>query len=260
MIPQIIQFGAFPVNSFGLLVALALFAGILSLQRSLARYGVNPEHAEGLVFVAGISGIIGARLLHLIEIFDGFTAEFQAALFAPAGFTFYGGFILASVCVALFSILKKLPISCIAGAAAPAVALGYAIGRLGCQLSGDGDYGMYTHSILGMSYSTGYVPTPPGILAYPTPLYESAMCIVIAFLLYSMEKRPYWIERPLAIFGVGVFLLAVERFAIEFLRLNPILFGSFTQAQLIALGVGLVALFFIKTAPVHKHQNPLQQV
>lgn len=242
MIPQIFHIGAFPVNSFGLCVALGLFATIFSLQRSLARYGSEPRYAEGLVFVAGISGILGARLLHLIEIYDGFTPAFWSAAIAPAGFTFYGGFILAAVSVALYAWRNGLVLARVAGSAAPAVALGYAIGRLGCQLSGDGDYGRRTDSFLGMSYSSGVVPTPPGVLVYPTPLYESAICLAIAGFLFTLEKKPYWQRRPAAVFSLGVFLLALERFTVEFLRINPRLMGGLSQAQLLALVIGGASL------------------
>ena len=252
MIPEIFSVGPFPVNSFGLCVALGLFAAILSVQRSLFRYGADYKQAENMVFVAGISGVIGARLLHLIEIFDGFTPEFWQAAIAPAGFTFYGGFILATICVALFALRQKMPLPIAAGVAAPAVALGYAIGRLGCQLSGDGDYGISTESILGMSYGTGYVPTPPGVLAYPTPLYESFLCLVIAWLFFRLEEQPAWRQRPLKIFGLGVLLLAVERFSIEFLRINPDLVGTLSQAQLIAIAIAILSTVIIVFAPKAK--------
>jgi phosphatidylglycerol:prolipoprotein diacylglycerol transferase len=90
-----------------------------------------------------------------------------------------------------------------------------------------------------MSYSTGVVPTPPGITVFPTPLYESVLCLLIAGLLFSMEKKPAWQMRPVGLFSLGVLLLAVERFAIEFLRINPRLLGELSQAQLIAIVIGV---------------------
>jgi len=245
MIPQILQLGPLPINSFGLMVALGIFAAIYSLQRSFKLYELDPTKAESIVLLAGVTGIIGARLLYVLEDWQSLEGHRWEALFASAGFTFYGGFILAALIVVIKSKLQKIPLSIMAATALPAVALGYAIGRLGCQLSGDGDYGIQTKSILGMSYSTGVVPTPPGILVFPTPLYESVMCLGIAWLLFSIEKQESWRKQPLRIFGVGLFLLALERFFVEFLRINPKLLDGLSEAQLIALLLAFLGLLFI---------------
>lgn len=247
MIPTILQIGPIPVNSFGLMVALSLLVAIERLTLSFRRVGLPEPSAERYVLWAGFTGLVGARLWFIIDSWSEVRDDLTGALFSSAGFVFYGGFLTA--CVVLFFLLRRDGASPVrfCDAVGPALALGYAIGRLGCQLSGDGDYGMVTDSWWGMSYSSGVVPTPPGVLVYPTPFFESAIAIAIALVLGRVEvsNRLFWSKAGTRA-GLCLILLSIERFFVEFLRINPrIAGGVLSEAQVIALllcGVGVVLL------------------
>jgi phosphatidylglycerol---prolipoprotein diacylglyceryl transferase len=244
MIPQIISY-PFPVNSFGLCIALSLLACIVLVQKNFVLKGISSELAERYVMVAGISGLLGARALHLIEHWDEFIQSPTRMLFASAGFTFYGGFIVAGLTLVLMAWRDKLAISAVADSAGSAVAMGYAIGRLGCQLSGDGDYGIATTSWLGMSFSTGVVPTAPGVLVYPTPLYESSLALLIAFFVQARIAGGYW-QVPGRLFGLSLFLLSIERFAVELIRINPDLGYGLSEAQIISAAMFVIGLILLR--------------
>lgn len=235
MIPQIFHIGPFPINSFGLMVALSFFAGIFRLSASFERDDINPELAEKYVLTAGILGLLGARILYLITNYSEIHGFFWEAAFASGGFVFYGGLITGILVFIIRAKIDGIAVHRVFDAVGPTMALAYAIGRLGCQLSGDGDYGIATTSFWGMSYQTGVVPTPVGVLAYPTPLFESALCFLILPLLLKAERSVAWRRTPWSRTGLYLFLLSAERFLIEFIRINPIVRFGLTQAQIIAV-------------------------
>lgn len=239
MIPEIFQIGNVPINSFGLMVALAFIAAMSCLARSFERAGLPSQYAERYVLAAGVSGLLGARLWYLGENASALRGHLWEALWSSAGFTFYGGFLAAAIVITVMVWRDRLPFNRFVDALGPALALGYGIGRVGCQLSGDGCYGRVTQSILGMSYSTGVIPTPPGILVLPTPLYESLAAVAIALLLTKLEVHPNWLA-PYRRFGMYLVLMATERFSIEFLRRNPLICCGLSEAQLLALLMALI--------------------
>lgn len=255
MIPTIIELGPIPVRSFGLMVALALFAGAIRLSMSFTRYGIDARLAERYVTAAGISGLLGARLWYLAENWSWVQRDFFGALFASAGFTFYGGFLIAAAVVYWLAKRDGVSIGRFCDSLGPALALGYAIGRLGCQLSGDGDYGSTTFGFWGMSYATGVVPTMPGERVYPTPLFESAVSLVILFLLSWVEKGDRYFAKPLQRFGLYLVCISLERIVVEIFRINPTLVWSLSEAQVIGTVLLLVGAAFI-VAPRRGTERP----
>lgn len=237
MIPTLIELGPIPIRSFGLLVALALFAGALRLSASFKHYGIDPRLAERYVTAAGLSGLIGARLWHIGENWSLLRHDLLGAIFASAGFTFYGGFIIAAICVYILARRDGTDVGRLCDALGPCLALGYAVGRLGCQLSGDGDYGMLTDGFWGMSYSTGVVPTLPGQRAYPTPLFESTLSLVIVFILLYVERSQNLLNGRFQRFGLYLVLISIERVLVETLRINPSVVGTLSEAQVIGLAL-----------------------
>lgn len=244
MVPHLGTLLFFPVNSFGLMVALAILIGFKVLERSFKRHGLTPSLSEKYVLTGAVTGIVGARLWYIYEDWGRVKEDLVEALLSGAGFTFHGGFIISSL--VLFVMLKrdKLPALTFVDALGPTLALGYAVGRLGCQLSGDGDYGMVTNTFFGMSYSTGVVPTPPGILVFPTPLYESCIAVGVYLYLDYMERHK-GCYAPGVLFGTYLWLMGVERFLIEFVRVNPEKFFGFSEAQVIASLLIVTGLFFV---------------
>ena len=195
--------------------------------------------------IAVIAGIIGARIFSMGEQPHEFFAAPWQMIFSRQGFNFLGGWVFGVVAGLLYFRRHRLPVLATCDAFAPAMMLGYALGRIGCELSGDGDWGIaanlalkphwiptwawaqtYDHNIVGI------VIPPPGV--YPAPLYEILMGLALFALLWSLRKLPL---RPGLLFSVYLVLCGLERSAIELIRVNPMmsLFGlEVTQAQIIA--------------------------
>jgi phosphatidylglycerol:prolipoprotein diacylglycerol transferase len=249
MIPTLIELGPLPVRSFGLMVALALFAGAARLAKSLKHYGMDPRLAERYVTAAGLSGLLGARLWYIGENWTLLRHDIFGALFASAGFTFYGGFIIAALVVYILAKRDARRYGTDMGrfcdALGPCLALGYAVGRLGCQLSGDGDYGSSTYGFWGMSYSTGVVPTLAGERVYPTPLFESTLSLAIVFILSYIERSEKVLGRGFQRFGLYLVLISLERVVVEFLRINPPILWGFSEAQVIGASLSMLGILFI---------------
>jgi len=237
MIPTLIEFGPLPVRSFGLMVALALFAGAVRLAISFKRYGLDARLAERYVTAAGVSGLLGARLWYIGENWSEVRHDLLGAIFSSAGFTFYGGFIIGSLVVLYMARRDRTDIGKFCDSLGPCLALGYAIGRLGCQLSGDGDYGIATSGFWGMSYATGIVPTPPGVMVYPTPLFESAISLVVLWILSKVEVSPSALTGRFQRFGLYLVLISLERVCVEGFRVNPVVAWGLSEAQIIAIAL-----------------------
>jgi len=245
MIPTLLELGPLPIRSFGLMVALALIAGGMRLAKSFRRYGIEPSLAERYVTAAGISGLVGARLWFIAENFAQVRADLVGALLASAGFTFYGGFIVAAVTVIVMARRDGTDLARLCDALGPCLALGYAVGRLGCQLSGDGDYGVTSTGFWSMSYATGVVPTLPGQLVYPTPLFESASSLLVLWVLSRVEISSTILKERYQRFGLYLFLISIERVSVEFLRQNPEVFAGLSEAQVIGLCLMILGGLFL---------------
>lgn len=233
VIPDLFSIGPFTLYSFGLVVALGLIVSAYFLSRDLASRGRDPALAWELSIAAVVGGFVGARIDYLIQNGGG-------SLFSGTGLVWYGGVIGGAIGVWLVTAWRKIPIGVVANAMGPALALGYAIGRIGCQLSGDGDYGSASSLPWAMSYPEGTVPTTE--LVHPTPIYETTAMLVAFFVLWRLRSR---FDRPWALFGVWCVFAGVERFLIEFVRRNDSVVAGLTTAQLIsivlvALGVALM--------------------
>ena len=249
MIPNLLQLpvpflGALTINSFGLMIALCFLAGMQVMAQSFQRNRINPALADRYALTAGFVGLAGARVWYILTFYDQVRGDLWGAVFSSAGFIFYGGFIFAAAAIILMARRDELKLSSVADSFGPALALAYAVGRVGCQLSGDGDYGIATSTFWGMSYETGVIPTPPGVKAFPAPLYESAASLLILYILLGIENRPDW-QAPWRRFGAYLSMIALERFMIEFIRINPKVLLIFSQAQLIAVGLMLIGLYLV---------------
>jgi phosphatidylglycerol:prolipoprotein diacylglycerol transferase len=262
-----------PLPTFGLCVAVAVLASMavarLELRRLHAegriglafvrsRHGgpesVPPQHlVTDLALIVVISGIVGARLFSVAEYPHELADRPLALLLARQGFNFYGALVFGTLAGSLYLRSHRLPLAACCDALAPALMLGYAIGRIGCQLSGDGDWGVpanmalkpdwlpmplwaqtYAHNIVGVAIE------PPGV--YPTPLYETAMGLALFGLLWSVRRHRF---RDGWLFSLYLLLCALERLTIEPLRVNQrihLLGLAATQAQIISAVLLLAGL------------------
>jgi len=323
------------VKTFGFMVAMAFIFGSWALRWELLRKQelgyFQPEAVEkfnkkknrterlllyphdrvvDMIFIAAIAGFIGAKIFNAFETWDSFVEDPIGNLFSPAGLTFYGGLICATLALYIYSRKKKFSFKHLCDAAAPALILAYGIGRLGCQLAGDGDWGVYNSAYITQPDATlvhstpeqfdsitkaqpiyfqqyghpdetiqhHYFPAPSGIpvwlvamnypnnvnndgvqiagdegtynrvlpvSVFPTPVYESIVCIALFLFLWKIRKK---IKAPLQMFGIYLILNGLERFFVEKIRVNYKYDWGFihpTQAEIISMGLVIAGILII---------------
>jgi prolipoprotein diacylglyceryl transferase len=232
MIPYL-HIGPFNIPTFGLMVALALVTSGYILQADFNRRGMNAD-AFLMITIAGLAGILGAKLYHLLESPAELFADPFHLFFSRYGFAWFGGFLGGFGALLLLGRRAKLPLLEFLDACSPAACFGYAIGRIGCFLSGDGDYGKPTSLPWGMSFPSGVVPTTDRV--HPTPLYELIVWCGIGALLWHMGSKAT--RGPKAkgeIFCNYLILTGIARFLVEIIRINPRSFLGMSNAQVVSL-------------------------
>jgi len=244
MIPDTLHVGPIPIHLFGLMLALAFLAAGHVLGREFARKGWDPDLASSAVLWCAAGSLLGARLWLVVEDWPSFVRDPVGLLLTGSGFVFYGGLIGGTIAMALFFRRHGIPFWQGADAVAPALVLGQAVGRIGCQLSGDGDWGTVTSVPWGMAYPYAVVgwPYPPGVVVHPTPVYESIAYFAIFAVLWRMRRTP---QPDGTIFCWYLVLASSARFLVEFVRINPIVAAGLTAAQvtsLVLVGFGAARL------------------
>ncbi len=234
MIPTIFHLGPLPLHSFGLMMVLAFLTAWRRFYISLAEGGERPELAEPAITWAAVGGIVGARLGYLVSFERDFFSHPIESIFGGAGFVFHWGFVGGVLAVALLLRRERAPFLRYADLAGPALAIGYAVGRIGCQLSGDGDYGIETLVPWAMGYPMGVVPTAAGQLVHPAPVYETLMALLSAFILLQCGRLGV-LARTGQRFGLYLILAGLARFVAEVVRIEPRILAGFTQAQLMGM-------------------------
>lgn len=231
MYPIIIELGPIPIYSFGLMMALGFLSATYLSGLELKRKGHDAEIASALVIWAAVGGIIGARLWLVIDDWQGFLADPIGAVFSGAGFVWYGGLLGGALAVAWAARRHYgLDFLTIADCVAPGLAFSHGVGRIGCQLAGDGDWGSVTTVSWGMAYEKAIIgwDYPPGVRVHPTPLYEAAAYFAIFALLWVWRRR---LQAKGAMFAWYLILASIARFLVEFIRINPRLWLDLTAAQ-----------------------------
>jgi phosphatidylglycerol:prolipoprotein diacylglycerol transferase len=240
-----IHLGPLTLQTFGIMFALAFVAAGALISRRFAEWGKPPDWAYEMVFAAIVGGIVGARLYYLVQNYDSVKDDLLGNVFSGAGLVWYGGALGGALGVALWARWRDfLGLRLLDLAAAP-LALGYAVGRIGCQLSGDGDYGKAWDGPWAMSYPHGTVPTTQEV--HPTPVYEALSMALIAWLLWRLRDR----FRPGVLFALYLVLSGLERLLVEFLRRNDRVVIGLTTPQLESLA--LVAIGVLWVAHVRWH-------
>jgi phosphatidylglycerol---prolipoprotein diacylglyceryl transferase len=254
MLPILFQFGPLTIYSFGVLMALAALTAAWVVHVELKRSGYNPELASTMVFAAAIGGLLGARLLFIVEDWGNFLRSPWDFIFTGAGFTWYGGFLGGVLGVTWVVRKNNIPWLKAADIAAPALAIAYGVGRLGCHVAGDGDWGTvtdvpwgvaYTNAIIGwVDPSTG-VPYPPGVRVHPTPIYEFLQSLLVFGILWALRKKEY---APGTLFWLYLALAGFARLVVEFWRLNPVFAFGLTEAQWFGVLTIIIGLWQLLTA------------
>jgi len=247
MIP-FLHLGPLSVPTFGLMVATGLFFAAYILQMDLNRRKSKAD-AFLIIGIAGLTGIVGARLYHVLESPSELFANPWPQLFSRFGFAWFGGLIGGFIALILLARENKIPVLEFLDACSPAACAGYAIGRIGCLLSGDGDYGIPTSLPWGMSFPNGVVPTTDRV--HPTPLYEFFAWMLIALILWKLGSSTIQIGEPTRgrIFCFYLLMTGVARFLVELIRINPRSFFGMSNAQAASLAsviLGLVLLVSLR--------------
>lgn len=257
-----IHIGPITLASFGLCVGIAMFVSYFVLAKDMQRRGIHAP-ADLMVAVPCIAGLVGAKLYHVLETPRDLFAD-PKILISQYGFAWFGGFLGGFIAFVLLARHYRIPLLEIFDAASPAAALGYGIGRIGCLISGDGDYGIPTSLPWGMSFPNGLVPTTQRV--HPTPIYELIVAIFIFWWLWRLGGKQVRAQEAAAsrppkggrykdsaasrgsaemaetakfargmVFAQYLILTGAARFLVEFIRINPRSFFGMTNAQAAAL-------------------------
>ncbi len=277
MIPKLFQIGPVPVYSYGLMLGISFIVASYILSKEFKRKNLSENAAINITFIALIGGVVGAKLLYIIEEWKSISAMSSdkvfssEGIFSPAGLTWYGGLILATFLIYLYTRSKKIPFLRVCDTAAPGLAIGYGIARIGCHLSGDGDYGVPVSEFAswvpwGTDYSKGTLPpsvafrgsdiaqkfggiVPDNTLCHPTPIYEFILGAIIFGILWYYRKK-FKIDGKL--FFLYLILSGIARFFIEFIRLNPRILFGLSEAQLISVLFIIIGVIFYFRIPADK--------
>jgi phosphatidylglycerol---prolipoprotein diacylglyceryl transferase len=275
-----IDFGPVHLGTFGLLLWLAAVAATVVLHKNFVRNGVDADALNVVAFVV-IAGVLGAKTWHELQNVPDLWAAMKQ-IGAPgwrhpldvavyflhwfqAGFAWFGG-MLAGIAMLMWQgrlahfkgalegtqgkavgPLRMLDL------AAPAAAIGYGVGRIGCLTSGDGDYGINTTLPWGVHMAKNALvpPTPPDALVQPTPIYEFLFALVLAWYLWLRGKK----NLPVSVItGEYLVLSGIARFLVEFVRINPRIYWGMSNAQVAALGSVVVGAVVIVAARVKNAQ------
>jgi phosphatidylglycerol:prolipoprotein diacylglycerol transferase len=245
MIPYL-HLGPINLPTFGLMVATGLLAAAYVLQADSHRRGLRAD-AFLVIGIAGLAGIVGARLYHVLESPAEFFADPWPMLYSRFGFAWFGGFLGGFAALLILARREKIPTLAFLDVCSPAACVGYAIGRIGCLLSGDGDYGIPTSLPWGMSFPNGVMPTTERV--HPTPLYEFFIWMLLALVLWKFGARLRNGKSGIVFCGYLI-LTGVARFLIEIIRINPRSFFGMSNAQAASVAsvlLGIALLIALKS-------------
>jgi phosphatidylglycerol:prolipoprotein diacylglycerol transferase len=217
-----IDIGPLTLQTFGLCFALGFIAAGVVLTKRFSELNKPPDWAYEMVFAALIGGLVGAKVDYVIQ-------HPGEAFFSGSGLVWFGGAIGGAIGVLGWARWRKIPVWEVCDIAAVPLALGYAIGRVGCQLSGDGDYGIPWDGPWAMSYPDGTVPTTEEV--HPTPVYEALAVGAIAYALWRLRDA----FSVGMLFALYLVLTGTERLLVEFIRRNDEVALGLTQPQLISV-------------------------
>lgn len=247
-----IHVGSYSIGTFGILLWLAAVSGCWVLYKNFQRKGVAAD-AINITALVTLAGIVGAKLWHVLESPQQLMQIPLQLLLDRAGFAWFGGLVAAILVLMWRGHVAKTGALGMLDLAAPAAAVGYGVGRLGCLTSGDGDYGIPTSLPWGVSFPDGLVPTTQHV--HPTPVYEFIVALLIAWYLWHRSK----VDRPIGqITGEYLIWTGVARFLVEFIRINPRIYFGMSNAQVASLGSIVAGVLLIVWA--QRHPRTLAQM
>ena len=238
MYPEI-HLGPLTLQTFGICFALAFLAAGAVVRKRFGELGKPHEWAYEMAFAAFLGGLVGSRVYFIVQNYDQVKGDLLGSIFSGSGLVWYGGAIGGALAVLGWAAWRRILNLTLLDIAAPALALGYAIGRCGCQLAGDGDYGKPWNGPWAMSYPDGTVPTHRTV--HPTPIYETLAMGLGAWFLWQLRDR----VRAGCLFAIYLLYAGAERFLVEFIRRNTEDSVGLTTAQLESLAMILAGALWL---------------
>ena len=259
MYPRLFTIGPFTIYSYGLMLGIGFILASIFLTKELKRKQLDPALGSTITLLAIVFGIAGSKLLYLLENWEYFSRDPLGMAFSPGGLTWYGGFILATVAIMVYVRKRKIAFLKVCDAASPPLLIGYGVARLGCHLSGDGDYGLPTDLPWGAVYSNGTYPpsiafrnfpdivqkygvngaVPDTLPVHPTPVYEFLAGVLLFIILWNLRKK---LTVDGSLFMVYLTMSGTARFLVEFIRLNPRILFGLSEAQLLSIVIVAVGV------------------
>ncbi len=229
------------LKTFGIVFACGFLAAGAILVRRLRELGKPVDWAYEMAFAALVGGLVGSRVYFVIENYNQVKHDLIGNLFSGSGLVWYGGVIGGAIGVLSWAKWRGMLDLKLLDLASVPLAMGYAIGRIGCQVSGDGDYGKVSNLPWAMGYPHGTVPTPPGVKVQPTPIYETLTMGLVAWWLWRMRDR----FRPGALFAFYLLFAGTERLLVEFVRRNHRVLAGLTPPQLESIALMIVGAVWL---------------
>jgi phosphatidylglycerol:prolipoprotein diacylglycerol transferase len=226
-----IQIGPVELKTFGLCFAAGFIIAAAVLARHLKELGKPADWAYEMIFAALVGGVVGSRLDYVIQNWDDVSDDLLGNVFSGSGLVWFGGLVGGAVGVVLWAWRRRFLTLQLLDVCAVPLTVGYAVGRVGCQLSGDGDYGVESDLPWAMAYPEGTVATTDEV--HPTPIYESLAMGIIALALWRLRGR----FAPGILFALYLVLTGLERLLVEFIRRNDDVVAGLTLAQVISVGL-----------------------
>ena len=226
-----IHIGPLDLKTFGICFAAGFLVSGLVIGRRFRELDKPADWTYEMVFAALIGGLVGSRLDYVVQNWDKVSGDLLGNIFSGSGLVWFGGFVGGALGVILWAHWRGFLGWQLFDTASVPLAIGYATGRIGCQVSGDGDYGIHSSLPWAMSYPDGTVPTTDTV--HPTPIYETLAMGIVAAVLWRLRDR----YAPGVLFGLYLMFAGIERFLVEFIRRNDEVVAGLTQPQLISLAM-----------------------
>jgi phosphatidylglycerol---prolipoprotein diacylglyceryl transferase len=226
-----IHIGPLTLQTFGISFGLAFVVCGAILARRLRELDKPRDWSYEIIFSGLVGGLVGARIDYIAQNYDKVSDDLLGNIFSGSGLVWLGGLLGGALGVVLWAWRRGFIGVALLDLCAVPLAVGYAIGRIGCQLSGDGDYGKASDLPWAMAYPDGTVPTDTKV--HPTPVYETLAMGVVALVLWNLRDR----VRPGILFALYLVLAGVERLLVEFIRRNDEAALGLTLPQLISAGM-----------------------
>lgn len=258
------QIGTVTLYSYGLMLTTAFSVAAYFFMGEIKRKGLPPDLGIKLTLISVVGGLVGARLLSLLENRDAFLRDPLGAALSSGGFTFYGGLLLVIATGYLYLRKRRIRFLPVMDCVVPSLLIAYGIARIGCHLAGDGDYGYPTTLPWGTDYSQGIYPPslafrnipeiagqyPGGVVpdhtpCDPVPIYEFLICAGLFWVFWRARTHISPDGKLLMLYLVAA---GIERFFIEFLRISPRIAFGLTGAQIISVvlvSAGLLGLHIL---------------